>query len=213
MRVSKSSLQLASIRYKTVLSSVFKISPRESNRYGHLGTSRFIPLNAYSTYKSDSSRSGTRQFKMASSSRSGVRLIGSLQHTQQEHERPRSKYDVLQLTGSRTEFLQHCKQGKSNHVVGLYPTNSTKKTGPFDKELVYSLPASLKHICLNGAGYDGMDISACREKHSYLEYPKCRCKCYCRRSNVLASGRVATCNNPCPSDKRRSMEGRDPSWT
>jgi len=34
-------------------------------------------------------------------------------------------------------------------------------TGPFDAELVAKLPASLKYICHNGAGYDNIDVAAC----------------------------------------------------
>lgn len=102
---------------------------------------------------------------MSAPARPGLLLVGSLQHTQQECERLRTKYDVLQFTGNRNEFLQNCKQGNFNHVAGLYRTNSTKETGPFDKELVLSLPDSLKYIGLNGAGYDGMDISACTERN------------------------------------------------
>lgn len=102
---------------------------------------------------------------MSASSKLGLLLIGILQHTQQERERLRTKYDVLQFTGNRSEFLQHCKQGNINHVVGLYRTNSTKETGPFDKELVLLLPDSLKYIGLNGAGYDGMDIATCTERN------------------------------------------------
>jgi len=102
---------------------------------------------------------------MSASSIPGLLLIGSLQHTQEECERLRTKYDVLQFTGNRNEFLQYCEQGKFDHVVGLYRTNATKETGPFDEELVLSLPASLKYIGLNGAGYDGMDISTCTERN------------------------------------------------
>ncbi|ODM15023.1 hypothetical protein SI65_09518 [Aspergillus cristatus] len=94
---------------------------------------------------------------MSASSSPGLLLIGSLQHTQQERERLRTK--------DRNEFLQYCEQGKFGHVVGLYRPNATKETGPFDEELVLSLPASLKYIGLNGAGYDGMDISACTERN------------------------------------------------
>ncbi len=40
----------------------------------------------------------------------------------------------------------------------------TQVTGPFDEELVFLLPASLKYICHNGAGYDNIDVKACTQR-------------------------------------------------
>ncbi|KAB8203586.1 D-isomer specific 2-hydroxyacid dehydrogenase [Aspergillus parasiticus] len=54
--------------------------------------------------------------------------------------------------------------GKLHHSNTLYRTNSTLETGPFDKELIQSLPPTLRFICLNGAGYNGMDVKACTER-------------------------------------------------
>jgi lactate dehydrogenase-like 2-hydroxyacid dehydrogenase len=34
-------------------------------------------------------------------------------------------------------------------------------TGPFDAELLAALPASLRFICHNGAGYDNVDVGRC----------------------------------------------------
>lgn len=34
-------------------------------------------------------------------------------------------------------------------------------TGPFDAELLAALPASLRFICHNGAGYDNIDVGRC----------------------------------------------------
>ena len=68
-------------------------------------------------------------------------------------------------TGSRQDFISRLKGGEYNDVVAIYRSNdSTKVTGPFDKELVSSLPASLKYITHNGAGYDNIDIPACSER-------------------------------------------------
>ena len=68
-------------------------------------------------------------------------------------------------TGSRQDFLSKLKGGEYNDVVAIYRSNdSTKVTGPFDNELVSSLPASLKYITHNGAGYDNIDIPACSER-------------------------------------------------
>jgi len=50
-------------------------------------------------------------------------------------------------------------------VIALYRSNqSTSATGPFDQELVSALPASLKYICHNGAGYDNIDVDACTSR-------------------------------------------------
>jgi glyoxylate reductase len=68
-------------------------------------------------------------------------------------------------SGTREEFLQKCKSGEYDNVVGIYRSNeSTSVTGPFNKELVGALPKSLKYIAHNGAGYDNIDVSACTEK-------------------------------------------------
>lgn len=49
--------------------------------------------------------------------------------------------------------------------MAIYRSNdSTSITGPFNKELVQSLPQSLKFINHNGAGYDNIDIAACTAK-------------------------------------------------
>jgi glyoxylate reductase len=68
-------------------------------------------------------------------------------------------------SGTREEFLEKCKSGEYDNVVGIYRSNeSTSVTGPFNKELVGALPRSLKYIAHNGAGYDNIDVSACTEK-------------------------------------------------
>jgi glyoxylate reductase len=68
-------------------------------------------------------------------------------------------------TGSRQDFISKLKGGEYNDVVAIYRSNdSTKVTGPFDRELVSSLPPSLKYITHNGAGYDNIDVPACSER-------------------------------------------------
>jgi len=58
--------------------------------------------------------------------------------------------------------LSRCKAGDFDGVHALYRSNdSTKVTGPFDATLVSALPASLKFIAHNGAGYDNVDVGAC----------------------------------------------------
>lgn len=69
-------------------------------------------------------------------------------------------------TGTRQDFISKLKGGEYNDVVAIYRSNdSTKITGHFDKELVSSLPASLKYITHNGAGYDNIDVAACTARN------------------------------------------------
>lgn len=67
-------------------------------------------------------------------------------------------------SGSREDFLSKLKAGEYDDVVAIYRSNeSTSVTGPFNKDLVQSLPKSLKYITHNGAGYDNIDVAACTE--------------------------------------------------
>jgi D-3-phosphoglycerate dehydrogenase len=84
--------------------------------------------------------------------------------------------------GNRQEFLADCQKGKYNHVSAIYRSNESTKvrsseyifrikpdfslqiTGPFDKELISTLPESIKYICHNGAGYDNIDVPACSRR-------------------------------------------------
>ncbi|KAE8422098.1 hypothetical protein BDV36DRAFT_280133 [Aspergillus pseudocaelatus] len=70
-----------------------------------------------------------------------VLLIGKLYHC-----------TAHQFTGNRQRFLQNRQ------------SVTWDGTGPFDKELIHALPPTSRFICLNGAGYDGMDIKACNER-------------------------------------------------
>ncbi|KAE8311843.1 D-isomer specific 2-hydroxyacid dehydrogenase [Aspergillus transmontanensis] len=93
-----------------------------------------------------------------------ILLIGKLHHSKSEWSKLQTKYKTYQFTGNRQQFLQNCQSGTWDGVAALYRTNSTLETGPFDKELIQSLPPTLRFICLNGAGYDGMDVKACTER-------------------------------------------------
>lgn len=83
-------------------------------------------------------------------------------------------------TGTRDDFLRNCKQGHYDDVVAIYRSNTSTKvrrhhatwstqtngqfTGPFDAELLSALPASVKYICHNGAGYDNIDVGVCSQR-------------------------------------------------
>lgn len=67
---------------------------------------------------------------------------------------------------NRAEFYAGLQQGgKYDGIVGIYRHNvSTDFIGIFDKELVSKLPSSVKWIAHNGAGYDQIDVLACKER-------------------------------------------------
>ena len=55
--------------------------------------------------------------------------------------------------------------GKYDGIVGIYRHNvSADHIGVFDRELVAKLPQSVKWIAHNGAGYDQIDVHACKER-------------------------------------------------
>jgi len=59
--------------------------------------------------------------------------------------------------------------GKYENTVGIYRENeSAKNIGIFDKELINGLPSSVRWIAHNGAGYDPVDVHACKAKGIYL---------------------------------------------
>ncbi|KAF8306720.1 hypothetical protein DL93DRAFT_2088548 [Clavulina sp. PMI_390] len=73
--------------------------------------------------------------------------------------------DIVQLTSaSREEFKQDLK-GKLSGVVGIYRRNeSSRQIGTYDAELIAMLPESVKWIAHNGAGYDQVDVHACKAR-------------------------------------------------
>ncbi|KAG4442127.1 hypothetical protein IFR05_002413 [Cadophora sp. M221] len=94
-------------------------------------------------------------------------LIGDITHAQKEWSEFSSFAELKEFLGPKTraDFLKELESGSYDDVVALYRSNdSTKITGEFDQELVSKLPASLKYICHNGAGYDNIDVAACTNK-------------------------------------------------
>ncbi|PLB38555.1 D-mandelate dehydrogenase-like dehydrogenase [Aspergillus candidus] len=93
-------------------------------------------------------------------------LIGAITHARKEWEALSSILTLKEFPeGTREDFLRNCKQGQYDDVKAIYRSNvSTKLTGPFDAELLSALPASLKYICHNGAGYDNIDVAGCTQK-------------------------------------------------
>ena len=67
---------------------------------------------------------------------------------------------------SRDEFLADVKPGgRYGNIVGIYRHNtSADSIGIYDAPLVNALPPSVKWIAHNGAGYDQIDIAACKAR-------------------------------------------------
>ncbi|KAK5682163.1 hypothetical protein LTS10_005288 [Elasticomyces elasticus] len=97
-------------------------------------------------------------------------LIGRITHARKEWEALGSITRLKEYgTGSRQDFLSKLRSGEYDDVVGIYRSNdSTRVTGPFDKELVQALPKALRYITHNGAGYDNIDVDACTERKIYV---------------------------------------------
>lgn len=72
---------------------------------------------------------------------------------------------------SREHFYQNLAEGgKYTNLIAIYRHNtSADRIGIFDAELVNKLPASLKWIAHNGAGYDQIDIGACKVRGESLK--------------------------------------------
>ncbi|KAI5123805.1 hypothetical protein M0805_009100 [Coniferiporia weirii] len=74
---------------------------------------------------------------------------------------------VVQMDSpNRADFVNGCKPGgKYAGIAGIYRHNSSAdKIGIFDAELIDALPSSVGWIAHNGAGYDQINISACKAK-------------------------------------------------
>ncbi|KAI0359687.1 hypothetical protein OH77DRAFT_1493802 [Trametes cingulata] len=71
---------------------------------------------------------------------------------------------------SRADFFANLQPGgKYDGIVGIYRHNiSADRIGIFDKELVAKLPTSVKWIAHNGAGYDQIDVAACKERGIFV---------------------------------------------
>ena len=68
---------------------------------------------------------------------------------------PEYEFLVLESSTNRHTFLADCQaSGKYNAIQGIYRHNTCADwIGIFDEELIAGLPASLKVIGHNGAGY------------------------------------------------------------
>jgi lactate dehydrogenase-like 2-hydroxyacid dehydrogenase len=66
----------------------------------------------------------------------------------------------------RADFFASLKPGgKYDRTVAIYRANeSAEYVGIFDRALIDALPPTVRWIAHNGAGYDPVDVKACKEK-------------------------------------------------
>lgn len=71
---------------------------------------------------------------------------------------------------NRTHFLENLRAGgKYEDIIAVYRHNvSADRIGVFDADIISALAPSVKWIAHNGAGYDQIDVAACKAngKHS-----------------------------------------------
>jgi glyoxylate reductase len=69
---------------------------------------------------------------------------------------------------SRADFYDNLgPNGKYSNIVAIYRENSSaNRIGIFDAELISKLPNTTKWIAHNGAGYDQIDVVACKVRGS-----------------------------------------------
>ncbi|CAK7226457.1 hypothetical protein SEUCBS140593_006246 [Sporothrix eucalyptigena] len=93
-------------------------------------------------------------------------ILGSIHHATDLLQRLKTQYPIqVIVAGTRDQFLSDCKAGRYNNVVAIgRSVDSVVYTGLFDVELVAQLPLSVKFICHNGAGYDQVDVHACKTR-------------------------------------------------
>ncbi|KAH8890619.1 hypothetical protein GQ53DRAFT_747367 [Thozetella sp. PMI_491] len=76
----------------------------------------------------------------------------------------------LVTSTSRDEFFQDIEH-KYQDIRAIYRTSASGAVaGNFDAELIRKLPPSLRFICHNGAGYDQIDVDACRTRNITVTY-------------------------------------------
>ncbi|KAA8897223.1 glyoxylate reductase [Sphaerosporella brunnea] len=94
-----------------------------------------------------------------------ILLLGKIIHA---HDQWNALSEIAELISpkstNRDDFIKECQSGAFDGVVAAYRTfGSVSITGLIDGPICDALPASLKFIAHNGAGYDQVDVHACTE--------------------------------------------------
>ncbi|KAJ3534171.1 hypothetical protein NM688_g7176 [Phlebia brevispora] len=101
-----------------------------------------------------------------------ILICGNLVWAHQEcNEMFKGIADVVVMDSpDRADFLKNLQPGgKYAGIVGIYRHNiSADKIGVFDEEIITALAPSVQWIAHNGAGYDQIDVSACKKKGIYV---------------------------------------------
>lgn len=72
---------------------------------------------------------------------------------------------IQDLSASSREEFYRDLEGPLAEIDGIYRRNeSARKIGVYDADLISRLPSSVKWIAHNGAGYDQIDIAACKAR-------------------------------------------------
>jgi glyoxylate reductase len=88
---------------------------------------------------------------------------------------------------SRADFLKNLQEGgRYENTVAIYrESSSVGRVGIFDQALIAALPRGVRWIAHNGAGYDQIDVNACKEKGTsaplpsvFRDYPRSVWKVY-----------------------------------
>ncbi|OAK98734.1 glyoxylate reductase [Phaeosphaeriaceae sp. SRC1lsM3a] len=99
-----------------------------------------------------------------------VLLLGQIAHANDSWKSLSSLADIVEPNArNRLEFLEECRSGRLDNALVIYRTfESIEVTGRFNEEVLEALPASVKFICHNGAGYDQVDVHACAKRNIRL---------------------------------------------
>ncbi|KAK3352834.1 D-isomer specific 2-hydroxyacid dehydrogenase [Lasiosphaeria hispida] len=103
----------------------------------------------------------------ANNTRPRVLLLGTIEHAHSAWSSISSIADIITPSSTdRTTFIAESLSGTFDGCMVAYRSfDSFDVTGKVDSELVAALPASLRFICHNGAGYDQVSIPACTARN------------------------------------------------
>jgi len=130
------------------------VKPRGDNRSGYR-------LEIYSSICGERS-----QDRASQGMRAKILLLGRIGYANDSWKSLSSLAEVLEARAeNRIDFLQQCQAGAFDGALVVYRTfESVEFTGRFNEEVVWALPASVKFVCHNGAGYDQIDVHACTKR-------------------------------------------------
>ncbi|KAF1953290.1 glyoxylate reductase [Byssothecium circinans] len=142
-----------------------------------------------------------------------VLLLGEIEHAHDSWSSLSTVADiVIPRSRNRSEFLGECESGHLDGVLAIYRTyESVCLTGRFDEDLVLTLPASVKFVCHNGAGYDQIDIQSCTHRGIWVSnVPKIVNDAAADANFFLILGALRKFNTPLMTLRQGEWRGRTP---